>query len=251
MNCDITGILRNWDYDPTSVRARWIKGRDGSMKIQLRLDLGLFQMEVEGRPDGARPRGYATLLDYYRVISRSTPRSKEAFVLNSDACAELQQEAVQFYYRYLAFHALKDYDGVIRDTDHNLGLLELASRYAENDDLSWQFLQFYPYVRMMNARAKAEKAMGEKKHEEAAGILQKALDDIQAFFTEYGDVEKDRPEVDLLIDMMSQLKGQRPVSSADKLREQLDQAIAAENYEKAAVLRDKLNGLKAKAEKKA
>ncbi len=250
MNCDITGILRNWDYDPTNVRARWIKGRDGTMKVQLRLDLGLFQMEVEGRPDGVRPRGYASLLDYYRAQTQTAPQSKKSLSLNSDACAELQQEAVQYYYRYLSFHALRHFDGVIRDTDHNLAILELASRHAENDDLSWQFLQFYPYVRMMNARAKAEKAMADKKHEEAAGILQKALDDIQAFFTEYGEVEKDRPEVDLLIDMMSQIKDQRPVTSADKLQEQLDQAIATENYEKAAVLRDKLNSLRAKAEKK-
>ena len=250
MNYDISGILRNWDYDPSNVSARWIKGRDGHMKVQLRLDLGLFQMEIEGRPDGTRPRGYTTLLDYYRALSQSSPHNKKAFILNADACAELQQEAVQYYYRYLSFHALQYFDGVIRDTDHNLGLVELASRHAENDDLSWQFLQFYPYIRMMNARAKAEKAMAEKKHEEAAGILQKALDDIQAFLAEYGDVEKDRPEIDLLNDMMSQLKGQRKVSSADKLREQLDQAIASENYEKAAILRDKLNTLRAKAEKK-
>jgi hypothetical protein len=250
VNCDITGILRNWDYDPSNVTARWIKGRDGDMKVQLRLDLGLFQMELEGRPDGTRPRGYATLLDYYHALSQSSPHNKKAFVLNSEACAELQQEAVQYYYRYLSFHALRYFDGVIRDTDHNLGLLELASRYAENDDLSWQFLQFYPYVRMMNARAKAEKAMADKKHEEAAGVLQKALDDIQAFFNEYGEVEKDRPELELLTDMMSQLNGARPLSSADKLRKQLDQAIATENYEKAAVLRDKLNNLGTKAEKK-
>ena len=250
MNCDITGILRNWDYDPANVTARWIKGRDGHMKVQLRLDLGLFQMEIDGRPDGTRPRGYATLLDYYRALSQSTPHNKKAFTLNTEACAELQQEAVQYYYRYLSFHALRFFDGVIRDTDHNLGLLELASRHAENDDLSWQFLQFYPYIRMMNARAKAERAMADKKPEEAAGILQKALDDIQAFLTEYGDVEKDRPEIDLLNDMMSQLKDQRTVSNADKLREQLDQAISTENYEKAAVLRDKLNNLRTKAEKK-
>lgn len=250
MNCDITGILRNWDYDPANVTARWIKGRDGHMKVQLRLDLGLFQMELEGRPDGTRPRGYATLLDYYRALSQSSPHNKKAFALNAEACAELQQEAVQYYYRYLSFHALRFFDGVIRDTDHNLALLELASRHAENDDLSWQFLQFYPYIRMMNARAKAEKAMADKKPEEAAGLLQKALDDIPAFLSEYGEIEKDRPEIDLLTDMMSQLKGQSPVSNADKLREQLDQAIATENYEKAAVLRDKLNNLRAKAERK-
>lgn len=250
MNCDITGILRNWDYDPANVRARWIKGRDGHMKVQLRLDLGLFQMELDGRPDGSRPRGYPTLLDYYRALSKSTPHNKKEFNLDADACAELHQEAVQYYYRYLSFHTLRFFDGVIRDTDHNLALLELASRYAENDDLAWQFLQFYPYVRMMNARAKAEKCMADKKHEEAAGILQKALDDIQAFFTEYGEVEKDRPEIDLLMDMISQLGSEHPMSSADKLREQLEQAIATENYEKAAVLRDELNELAAKADKK-
>jgi len=248
LNYDISGILRNWDYDPMSVSARWIKGRDGHMKVQLRLDLGLFQMELDGRPDGSRPRGYATLLDYYRALSQSMPHNKKAFTLNTEACAELQQEAVQYYYRYLSFHALRYFDGVIRDTDHNLGLLELASRHADNDELSWQFLQFYPYIRMMNARSKAEKAMVDKQHEEAARILQKALADIQAFLTEYGEVEKDRPEVNLLHDLMSQLKDRQPQSSADKLREQLDRAIAAEDYEKAAVLRDKLNNLKAKTE---
>jgi hypothetical protein len=250
VNYDISGILRNWDYDPASVSARWIKGRDGRMKVQLRLDLGLFQMELDGRPDGSRPHGYSTLLDYYRALSRYTPHSMKTFTLNAEACVELQQEAVQYYYRYLSFHALRYFDGVIRDTDHNLGLLELASRHADNDDLSWQFLQFYPYIRVMNARSKAEKAMVDKQHEEATRILQKALGDIQAFLTEYGEVGKDRPEVNLLKDLMSQLKDRQPQSGADKLREQLGQAIAAENYEKAAVLRDKLNNLEAKTGEK-
>jgi hypothetical protein len=232
------------------VSARWIKGYDGRMKVQLRLDLGLFQMELDGRPDGFRPHGYATLLDYYRALSQSTPYNKKAFTLNAEACSELQQEAVQYYYRYLSFHALRYFDGVIRDTGHNLELLELTSRYADNDDLSWPFLQFYPYIRMMNARSKAEKAMVSKQHEEAARILQKALDDIQAFLTEYGEIEKNRPEVELLHDLMSQLKDRRPQSDADLLREQLDQAIATENYERAAVLRDKLNDLKARMGKK-
>ena len=250
MNCDITGILNHWDYDPSNVRARWIKGRDGHQKVQMRLDLGLFQMEPEGRPDGTRPHGYPSLLDYYRTLSRSSTGAKKTLSLDADACAELQQEAVQYYYRYLSFHALRFFDGVIRDTEHNLALFDLASQHAENDDLAWQFLQFYPYVRMMNARAKAEKCVADKKYEAATSILQKALDDLQAFFTENDESEKDRPEIDLLIDMMSKLKGERVLSDEDKLRAQLDQAIAAENYEKAAILRDKLNGLTAKADKK-
>jgi hypothetical protein len=250
LNYDISGILSNWDYDPVKVNARWVKGSDGLMKVQLRLDLGLFQMDVDGRPDGTRPHGYESLLEYYRALSRSSPHNEKPFTLNRDSCVDLQQEAVQYYYRYLSFHALHYFEGVVRDTDHNLGLLELVSRYAEDDDLSWQFLQFYPYIRMMNARTKAEVAMTGKRHEEAVHILQKALDDIHAFLNEYGEDESERPELDLINDMMSHLKDCLPQSGTDRLREQLERAIATEDYEKAAILRDKLNSLTKVAEKK-
>ena len=37
--------------------ARKIVGEDGKEKLQVRLDLGLLQMELNGRPDGERPHG--------------------------------------------------------------------------------------------------------------------------------------------------------------------------------------------------
>jgi hypothetical protein len=241
LNYDISGLLQGWDYDPGSISARWIKGKDGKLKIQLRLDLGLFQMESEGRPDGGHPRGYPSLLDYYRSLEKTSPAAAQALKLDSEACAELQQEAMQYYYRYLSLYALHFFDGVVRDTDHNLGLIELVSRHAENDDLAWQFLQFYPYVRMMNARARAEKAMSSKKYEDAVGDLHRALDDIQAFWQEYSDTDGgDRQEIDLLTDLLMQVQKKKPRTPLDRVREQLAQAIAIENYEKAALLRDKL-----------
>ena len=244
MNFDISGVLNGWEYDPGSISARWIKGKDGKLKIQLRLDLGLFQMESEGRPDGTHPRGYPSLLDYYRSLEKTSPGAAQTMKLDGEACAELQQEAMQFYYRYLSLYALRFFDGVIRDTDHNLALIELVSRHAENDDLSWQFLQFYPYVRMMNARARAEKAMTGKKYEEAVADLHRALDDIQAFWKEYGGTEAgDRQEIDLLTDLLTQVQKKKPRTQTDRLREQLAQAIAIEDYEKAAMLRDKLSTL--------
>ncbi len=51
---------------------------------------------------------------------------------------------MQYYYRYLAFYALHHLDGVIRDTEHNLGVLDLVDYYAEDDDMAWQFMQFFP-----------------------------------------------------------------------------------------------------------
>lgn len=243
MDSDMSGMLKGWDYDPSTVSARWIKGDDGRLKVQLRLDLGVFQMEAEGRPDGATPHGYPSLLDYYQSMEKTSSGGQKIKPLDAPACAELQQEAMQYYYRYLSFYALRFLDAVVRDTEHNLGILELVTRNAENEDLAWQFQQFYPYVRMMNARAHAEKAVDSKTYEVAVEQLQKALDDIQAFWTEHGGGEPDLggQEVELLSDLLRQVKSRKPKSAADRLREQLDRAVAAEDYEKAANLRDKLH----------
>ena len=245
MNLDISGIIKGWDYDPSGVTARWIVGKDGKPKIQLRLDLGLFQMEVEGRPDGTQPRGFPSLLEYYLQAAKVAEEQKKPLALDAESCAELQQEAMQYYYRYLSFHSLRFYDGVVRDTEPNLTLFDFVSKHADDDDLVWQFVQFYPYVRMMNARARAEKAMGGKHYEEAVAALQKALDDIQAFWKEYGEDETDaaNQEVELLTDLLHQVQKKKPKTTADKLRDELAHAIAVENYEHAAEIRDKLSKL--------
>ncbi|NCC52491.1 MAG: hypothetical protein EOM20_14915, partial [Spartobacteria bacterium] len=156
MSKDISTIVGGWGYDPGRVNARWITGIDGLPKVQLRMDLGVLQMEMEGRPDGSMPRGSSSLLDYYLGLEDKLSFDHPALRLHEEACTELQQEAVQYYYRYLAFAALGHLDGVIRDTEHNLEIFHLVARHAVEEELSWQFMQFYSYVRMMNARAVAE-----------------------------------------------------------------------------------------------
>ena len=54
---DITKVLQNWDYRLGRVDARRVKGEDGADKLQLRIDLGLLQMNAQRRPDGKRPFG--------------------------------------------------------------------------------------------------------------------------------------------------------------------------------------------------
>ena len=44
MNKDISGMLSEWEYDPATVIARVITSETGKKFIQLRLDLGIFQM---------------------------------------------------------------------------------------------------------------------------------------------------------------------------------------------------------------
>jgi hypothetical protein len=62
---DITPVLKGWDYEPGTINVRKINGVDGSAKLQMRVDLGLLQMEMSGRPDGVRPHGCESLLDYF------------------------------------------------------------------------------------------------------------------------------------------------------------------------------------------
>lgn len=244
MNADIQSILGGWNYDPTAINARRIVGLDGRPKIQLRLDLGVLQMEVSGRPDGRKPHGFPSLLDYYLDLEKTQERDGvEAFSIEGVDGVDLQQEAAQYYYRYIANYALRDLDRVAEDTEHNLDLIDLVDRHTENDELAWQFMQFYPYVRMMNARALAEAMADRQNLNEAILCLESGIADIREFWGVHDEngTEGHTRETDALNDLLQEYIKKRPKSRHDLLREELARAIAAENYEHAATLRDALN----------
>ena len=49
---DIDSLLRAWPYEPGQVSARLVKASDGREVLQMRVEMGILQMEVAGRPDG-------------------------------------------------------------------------------------------------------------------------------------------------------------------------------------------------------
>ena len=57
---DIDSLLRNWEFHPGEVNARRIKTRSGREVLQMRIDMGVVQMETDLRPDGQRPNGAET-----------------------------------------------------------------------------------------------------------------------------------------------------------------------------------------------
>ena len=241
---DLGQILNDWEFDANGIAARWIQGDDGHPKVQLRVNLGVLQMEAKGRPDGHQPEGCSSLLEYYLHLEEQQDEA-QPLELGPEACAELQQEALQFYYRYLAFYALGYLDGVIEDTSHNLDLLDLVSQYATDDDLAWQFLQFFPYVRMMNARARAEKLIKHEDVEMALRTIEDAIADIDAFGLEYSDdssVDASQERA-ILDDLRRRIASRKPKSEEERLRDELRDAIRSEDYEHAAEVRDALQKL--------
>ena len=113
MSKDITRLLNEWKYEPDEVLVRIVPGDDGRSKIQLRVDLGLLQMEMDGRPDGIRPDGYESWLEYYahkqRVHDETHPDGPP-FVLKPEDCAQLWRKGIQYYHRYLGFWHLDLYE---------------------------------------------------------------------------------------------------------------------------------------------
>lgn len=243
MSNDLTRILNEWPYDPDTVNARKIAGDDGEDKIQMRVDLGIYQMEIDGRPDGSRPRGCATLLDYYGFI-RDT--SKTRFKLNDDQLAELQQEAAQYYYRYLACFSLKDYDRVVRDTRHNLAILDFIEATYEGD-MEWEYLQFKPGMLMMQSRALAEREASHNNYAKAIEEIERGLESLRDFWKVHGeeDLLTGSYEEEILNELLENLRKRKPSNKIAELKASLHRAINLEDYEKAADIRDQLNELEA------
>ena len=251
MKYDIGDLLHGWPFDPDEFVARRISAGDGSEKIQIRIDMGMLQLEVDGRPDGQRPFGHGSLLQYHTEHGDSQsdqPDGEElgGGVLDDQACEELFQEAWQYYQRYLSLFYLEDYVGVVRDTTHNMEIFDLVQRRAESDEVKWYFEQYYPHAIMMQARSRALIALEKEDYPEALQEVEVGVERIEQLVTEWdGDVlEDDLPELSFLRDWHEELEKERPLSRREQLERDLTVAVEAENFEEAARLRDKLRTLR-------
>jgi hypothetical protein len=245
MRLDIRDILDDWPYEPGQVTARRIRGRDGKDKIQMRLDLGLLQMEVTGRPDGLRPHGFESLLDYYEHSleqHRLERGSDEGFDLDSQACELLRAEGVMYYHRYLAEYVLEDFDGVERDAQRNLRLMDFCLRCAREPVDKQVLEQYRPYVLMMCARSRSRRALRDNDLKMAFSAVRKGIREIQALrsFGREG-MSDGSGEIAILQAMAKDIESQMPVDPIRKLRLALAEAIRQEKYEEAAALRDRIN----------
>lgn len=244
MSYDLTKMLLDWPYEPGQLAVRMLDGDDGRPKIQMRLDLGILQMEVEGRPDGLKPDGYESYLEQYESLLDEhvgAGAENEDFALDAEACRRLRDEAVQYYQRYVALFVLEEFEGVVRDTTRNLRVIDFCSRYAADDDDREMLEQFRPYLLMMRARALAGQAVADHEPKAALLAIDQALEGIRECLDEK-EFQRSS-EVALLRGMRDALAPKLPVSARAELRARLKQAIDLENYELAAILRDELRNM--------
>lgn len=233
----IDGILRRWPYDPERLNVRVAHGEDGREILQMRVDMGLLQLETRGRPDGVRPEGEET---YYAYLVREARSRGADFVLGEEECAEVDREFVQFYHRRICWLRLQNYRRAVEDADHTLGLMDLCHQHSTDEQWTMSHEQYRPYVLFHRTQAAALALLDGAGPEDAVQEVNQGLERLRRLFVEHEVAEhfEDDELVTRLIEFRESLRRQYEVGRT--LQEQLSDAVEAEQYELAARLRDEL-----------
>ncbi len=252
MRRDIDDALANWPYEPEpgEMVAREVRARDGRTVVQVRVELGLHQMEVVGRPDGARPHGFETFLDYLR--HRATRHDVEPeglsppWTMNERHCIEADREFVQFHHRRAAWLVLEHYDKALSDADHTLALMDFVCQHAGSAEYIASHERLRGLVLFQRTRAAVALALKRDRPDEAIDIVKDGAEALAAGIPQ-GSSDDDNDEIDdtpnaALVEQLKYLETEirKNYEVPPTLREQLVDAISLEEYERAALLRDQI-----------
>jgi len=245
---DLSHVLRSWPVGGNGPTVRMVRLASGGRALQVRLELGVLQMALDGRPDGRRPHGADSLLEWHaarRDAHRARTGSDEGFELSGKECEGLREEGVQVYHRYVALFALGEHEAVVRDTMRNLRMFDLCRDHGASHADRTVLEQYRPFVTMMRARAQAAIALAVADARGALAAVDSALAEMRLHFDAHGPHDGfDRSnEANLLRGMRDALVPRLPTSQRSELEERLRRAVDAENFELAAILRDELRSL--------
>jgi UvrB/uvrC motif len=234
---DIDSILRNWDYEPGEVNARLVRAADGRQVVQLRVDLGLLQLEVDDRPDGTRPGGSSTYFEHLRETAR---KGGADFVLSDEQCVEVDREFVQFYQRRICWLALREFRRAVRDADHSLAFMDFVGQVSPNDDWTHSHEQYRGYVVFHRTQAAALAELEEHGPERAIEEISAGLERLRQLCESYeeGESSTDQELLDRLNELRESLREHYRIDRT--LSERLAEAVRNEQYELAAEIRDEM-----------
>jgi len=171
--------LDRWPYDPDD-NVLLARGENRRQIMLVRQLMGIEQYEVEGRPDGQRPHGMESSLEFQlaRLAAAKTAGLEETFRLSAATCEELFKEGMMYHYRFLNFCRLKKWARAEHDTARNLRLIELVRRYAEHEEDRAQFKQWQSDVTRMNALSHAMTLLRRGKHDKALKSVHETIGEI-------------------------------------------------------------------------
>jgi len=227
MNADLTHLLRDFPFEAGRVNARLVRGDDGRELLQIRVELGILQMECSGRPDGSQ--------------SALEPLLGAGRALDGVQTATLRLELVQFQQRAVAFLAVADAKRALADAETVLRGTELIVRYGLPLDREWAESARFS-VLVLRTRCAAAACTSAGLPREAARAIESGLAEMRDAAERVGIAEGFDALGDVLAlkALRDSLVPQLPPAQRAELEARLRAAIIAENYELAAILRDEL-----------
>lgn len=234
---DLDDLLAGWPYEFGEIAARLVSGSDGREVMQLRIDLGLLQVETSGRPDGEKPEGFPT---YYEYLVSAFFEEGEEFQLDEERCLEVDREFVQFYHRRIGWLALREFRRATADADHTLAMMDFTTAHAPDEDWAEQHEEYRPFVLFHHTQAAALAEIDDLNPDGAIEAINAGLNRIRAFFVQH-EIEEEFEDDELVLKLqeMKQALSDR-YELEPPLAEQLAEAIAHEQYERAAEIRDQM-----------
>ena len=246
---DIDDILKQWPFDPQSVNVRLLELSHRQV-LQMRVDMGLLQLETDGRPDGNKFEGQRT---YFEFLQKNSSKSEDEFELSDDVCMEIDREFVQFYHRRVCWLQLKEFGKAVKDADHTLKLMDFCKSHSPDEQWTVSHEQYRPFVLYHRTQAAAlshlnaededddVKTSDRRSVELAIEEVNEGLERLRDLFVEY-EADEQFDEDDLVVRLRELREGLREKYDVGMtLNEQLAAAISNEDYELAARLRDELS----------
>jgi hypothetical protein len=158
----------------------------------------------------------------------------------------LFSEGTLYYQRYLYCFQLRRFAETVRDTERNLRLFDFVHRHAAREEDRLYLERWRPYVLRMHAAARAMIEVEDQRFGQALQTVRRAMDQIESL--EELEDETFRYErkrsLQALREFVNQLERTRPRSEVETLEQELRQAVATQEFERAAVLRDRLRELR-------
>jgi len=244
---DLRKLLKSWPYDPEN-DARLVRGDDEREVLQVRTPVGIEQYEMDGRPDGARPHGLESALEFHlRRLEEAKIAGKEKdFQLSPLECGELFSEGTLYYFRYVRLFQLKDWARTIRDTERNMRAFDFVHHYAEREEDQEYLEKWRPYIIRVHATAAAMQALDQQAYDRGLRIANEAAEKIAALDDLEDETFKFERERSLTAvrELANQIRRNRPLSELEQLEHQMKRAVERQEFERAAQLRDKIKELR-------
>lgn len=252
MSNDLSAILSGWVGKDDRQSARVIHTYDGRTALQYFEANAVLQMEIDGRPDGVRPGGLASMLEMLnaRLVEPGAKIQPQDWMELDREFVQHQQRrqaalvaAASLYLDNRPTEAVGLYALAVRDLKHCIDIIDLTIAHHPTGAMVSARPEVKPVLIGQRYLALAQFELVNGNIEAAVELLRDGELQLQQC------IESKQPHDEAstaclreLTIMESAIRDRYKVKKT--LREQLDDALAGENYELAASLRDRLATVK-------